>query len=576
MELKLRDYQTDAVNYARYSIRKGNKRPLIVAPTGSGKSVIIAEIVANSLKKGARVEIITHSAELVKQNYLTFCKWFPDLASRAGMFSSSLGDEYDKDAVFCTIQTLSARIDKLPSKPTDLVLIDEAHRVSVDSKQYGGYLKHLQNNGTKYFIGLTATPFRTDKGCLVNGNRAFFDDIGYKIEMSLLVERGILVPPVVVSVPKKIDTSIIKKNSSGEYSESSQEEAIYKFGLEEIILSALDEGSERKSFIWFFPSVLVCEKAKQILDKLGERSGIVVGDTSQDKRQDILTKHKNWDIKHLLNVQVLTTGYDDPRIDCLVLLRKTSSKVLYIQINGRPARKGEGKVDFLAIDYMRNFEEHGLIDDPNFKIMDTSKSDKKKKKTKECVECNRVYQVSKPRCPSCNTRTITCRSCGELNNYDKIKESQWGKCVSCGKSFFGDFKFNQTENELISENKYNNEPWEISPRWIPVDKMEYEHVKANHPWGKSNDDPIFKHDNHLAFRYHCGGQVFSEKHYPYEIYKGGFSWHRFVTRMDRMGLTKWQDSDDLIKYLKDNYLPNYIRVGKKKKRDSEIYAIRTN
>lgn len=572
------DYQVEAFDACRDGLRTLS-RVLVVAPTGSGKSVMIAHIVKACLDKGTYVTILTHSAELVNQNYQTFIGWFPEYEGKSGMFSASLGDDYTQPAMFSTIQTAAKRIqdDKykhpLSQRRDSLIIIDEAHRVNRDSQQYGSYIKFVEQANPKVkFIGYTATPHRQDQGPIV-GDDKFFQKEVYSVDMKGLVDNEFLVEPITQWHGDGADRNLLEKTSfNNDYTETSQERAITAGGgLENIIKDALKQGKGRKKWLWFLPSKRMCYEANKILQDLGLKSEAITSSTPKTKRKDIISQYKDSELNHLCNVQVLTTGFDVPDIDCIPLLRATSSTVMYVQIVGRGVRKAFNKLNCLFLDYMENIKEHGFIDKPNYSEGDNrvSKNRQYQPKTIKCLGCGVFNPTTREDCKNCGEDLpIECKHCQTLN------PSTSTVCSSCDKSLLAVFSddVQAGSGAMVSwQTPYKEIPWDVEPHWVKPETIKWTYNAYRN--SKHHD---YTHTLTCTFEFQ--GHKFRNRFQPF---KGddGFSWYWFDGRLNDMGLGHWKRQKlrpkDLTKWLNDNSkLPDQIRVQKKTDHYGEVLGVK--
>ena len=221
MKLTHRPYQAEAIDalYAYWADKRGND-PLIVAPTGAGKSLILAKLVEDALSyTGTRVLMLTHVKELIQQNAEELVGMLPGVD--LGFYSASIGQKrLDRQVTFAGIQSIWERApDMVP--PPDLVIIDEAHLVPKNTTtRYGKFLDELrQCNPAVKIVGLTATPYRLDSGYLHKGKGAIFDGIAYDIPVGKLMDDGFLAPLVSKGAAAKIDLTNVGKRG-GEFIES--------------------------------------------------------------------------------------------------------------------------------------------------------------------------------------------------------------------------------------------------------------------------------------------------------------------------------------------------------------------
>jgi DNA repair protein RadD len=354
---QLRPYQQEAVTATLKHFRKSRDPAVIVLPTGAGKSLVIAELAR--IAKG-RVLVLTHVKELVEQNHAKYESY----QLKAGVFSAGLQRKNDSEKViFGSIQSV-ARADTDFFSDFSLLVIDECHRVSFeDTTQYQQVIQVLlKENPQLCILGLTATPYRLDsgwiyryhyKGTLKTQDNLLFKKCIFELSLHQMIESGYLTPPVQIDAPvASYDfSSLTLPPSRNSFSLSDIEEILkdQKRITPIIIQNIVELSKERKGAIIFTSSV---RHAKEILGYLPEgRSGIVIGDTPNEERDQIIECFKSQKIKYLVNVSVLTTGFDAPHVDLIAILRPTESVSLYQQIVGRGLRLYEGKKDCLILDY---------------------------------------------------------------------------------------------------------------------------------------------------------------------------------------------------------------------------------
>jgi DNA repair protein RadD len=354
---QLRPYQQEAVTATLKHFRKSRDPAVIVLPTGAGKSLVIAELAR--IAKG-RVLVLTHVKELVEQNHAKYESY----QLKAGVFSAGLQRKnYSEKVIFGSIQSV-ARADTDFFSDFSLLVIDECHRVSFeDTTQYQQVIQLLlKENPQLCILGLTATPYRLDsgwiyryhyKGTLKTQDNLLFKKCIFELSLQQMIESGYLTPPVQIDAPvASYDfSSLTLPPSKNSFSLSDIEEILkdQKRITPIIIQNIVELSKERKGAIIFTSSV---RHAKEILGYLPEgHSGIVIGDTPNEERDYIIERFKSQKIKYLVNVSVLTTGFDAPHVDLIAILRPTESVSLYQQIVGRGLRLYEGKKDCLILDY---------------------------------------------------------------------------------------------------------------------------------------------------------------------------------------------------------------------------------
>ena len=393
----LRPYQQEAVDATVRYFRNHKKPACIVLPTGAGKSLVIAELarIANG-----RVLVLAHVKELVEQNHEKFESY--DL--NAGIYSAGLDrKDINHKVIFGSIQSI-ARAEEDFFDDFSLVVIDECHRVSQEeSSQYQQVLSILkERNDGLCILGLTATPYRLgmgwiyeyhDKGLLRTDEERFFSHCIYELPIGFMIRNGYLTPPVLIDSPVACyDFSSLELNKNGQHSAPEIDNILQdQSRITPSIVAHIIDLSEDRVGVMVFTSTV--RHAKEVLSCLPEEvSMLVTGDTPSAKRDDIITRFKKREIKYLVNVSVLTTGFDAPHVDLIALLRPTESVSLYQQIIGRGLRISEGKKDCLILDYT------GLGHD----LFSPEIGEKKPSKDSVAVE-------------------VACPQCGHMNEYWGIK-----------------------------------------------------------------------------------------------------------------------------------------------------------
>lgn len=399
--LDLRPYQRAAIDglYEYWASKKGDN-PLIVAPTGSGKSLIIAHLVKDAMSfPGTRVLMLTHVKELLEQNAAELLNLYRE--ADVGFYSASLKKKVLHRAVtFAGIQSIHKRaFDMIP--PPDLVIVDECHLIPrTDSTRYNKFLSDLKkcNPGVK-IVGLTATPYRLDSGWLHKGEGAIFDGIAYDIPVADLMEQGFLAPVVSKAGARKIDLSEVG-HRGGEFIESELAKAASDPELvRETVAEIVQYGADRKAWLIFACGVIHANMIRDEFQTHGIEAHVVTGADNMTERAEKIERFRRGDYKCLINVNVLTTGFNVPHVDLIGIVRATESAGLYVQIVGRGTRIAPGKTDCLVLDYGDNVIRHGFIDKVKPKIK--SKSEDGEAPCKECPDCKTIQHAAMRNCVVC-------------------------------------------------------------------------------------------------------------------------------------------------------------------------------
>ncbi|MDY7220268.1 DEAD/DEAH box helicase [Denitrificimonas sp. JX-1] len=356
---KLRPYQQEAVNATLKHFRKSAESAVIVLPTGAGKSLVIAELARLARRK---ILVLTHVKELVEQNHAKYQSY----GVEGGIFSAGLNrKEHRYQVTFASVQSVAANLAQFKEEYS-LIIIDECHRVSGDeNSQYQRIIEQLrQHNKDLKVLGLTATPYRLGMGWIYRYHyRGFvrseekkpFVHCIYELPLIYMINRGYLTKPKLVDAAiAQYDFSVLAQNRFGEYAEQDVNALLSKHRrvTRAIIEQVMEQATKRQAVMIFAATV---DHAKEITGYLPqEQTALITGATDQRERDELIQRFKQRQLKYLVNVSVLTTGFDAPHVDFIAILRPTQSVSLYQQIVGRGLRLDEGKQDCLVIDYAGN------------------------------------------------------------------------------------------------------------------------------------------------------------------------------------------------------------------------------
>ena len=352
----LRKYQNEAVE-AVWEALKRDEHCVVALPTGSGKSAVLATLAARVRDAGGIVWVLSHVAELIDQNYKTFCRIAG--SEHTGIICAGLGEKTEGGLVtFATVQSIYKKAKARQLKEPDLILIDECHRIS---KKGGGkfYDSVFKAYPEAKRAGLSATPWRLSGGNVYgNSPDHYFDTLCYRKDILELILEGYLCPLVGVSTKIQLDMSGAKK-TAGDFRIEDIEERSTIDWLRAVAKSVVELSEKRKSVLIFAPSVKTANNLADIFTEMQLTSCIVTGET--DDRADVIDGWKTGKVRFLINVSVLTTGFDHPPTDCIVCLRPTESTSLWVQIMGRSTRLSEGKKNALILDYAGNLDRLGGV-----------------------------------------------------------------------------------------------------------------------------------------------------------------------------------------------------------------------
>lgn len=394
--LTLRPYQQAAIGAAYRSLKTDpTSRPLIVAPTGSGKSLIIAHIARDVLSRGKRCVCLVPRKELVRQNIQEFADY---TGMQAGVVCAGLNRrDYNERFIVATVQSLWRHAEKLG--PVACILVDECHLTkSIQVGVYRQFLSDIEtlNPGVR-IIGLTATPGRLDQGLLTEGTEALFTDIAYDIPLRQLIDEGYLCDMIAREPDAQIDTGKLHTRL-GEFVQSELEEEAMAITLDAVAEMA-ELGKNRHCWMVFCSGIKHAEFTADALSRAGIPALPLTSSDPPAMREETLQLYRSGDIRAITGCEILTTGFNHRPIDLVAFLRATQSPALFVQACGRGLRTWEGKENCLLLDYGGNVRRHGPLD----QITNWGKEKKGNgvAPVKKCPECKLLVPLSAQVCPDC-------------------------------------------------------------------------------------------------------------------------------------------------------------------------------
>ena len=356
---QLRDYQRDAVEATLSHFRSSNEPAVIVLPTGAGKSLVIAELARLARRK---ILVLAHVKELVEQNHSKYLSY----GLEGGIYAAGLKQKQSHHQVtFASVQSVARNLQDFATEHS-LVIIDECHRISdSENSQYQQIFSQLRTfNPQLKLLGLTATPYRMGMGWIYRYHyRGFcrssepkpFEHCIYELPLQYMIKRGFLTPPKMVDAPiAQYDFSALNANKSGNYAEAEVNQLLVSHPrvTRAICEQIIQLATERQGVMVFAATV---KHAHEINGYLPEgQTALITGATALAERDELISRFKAKQIRYLVNVAVLTTGFDAPHVDFIAILRPTQSVSLFQQIVGRGLRLAPGKSDCLVMDYAGN------------------------------------------------------------------------------------------------------------------------------------------------------------------------------------------------------------------------------
>lgn len=354
--MDLRPYQQEALDAALAALAAGSN-PVLQLATGTGKSLIIAALSEHYRASGKQAWMLTHVQQLVKQNAITFTRY---TNLEPAIVCAGLGRKDTWGGVtYGTIQSVTGMRDALPNP--DLIIIDEAHRVPHNEGEPSQYENILSRYPEAQRVAMTATPWRMDNGIIYGtGEQFWFDKIAYNYTVSRAVVDGWLCPLVGVETVTQLGVEDIAVN--GDFVQADVAKAQTDAWIQSVARSLLSLASARKHIGVYCPTVKAATRtAKIIQQETGWSVALLHAGMSPDERDEALGGFLSGATRVLCSVDMITTGFDFPALDCIVCLRPTLSSSLWVQIQGRGTRLHSDKKNCLVLDYVGNLIRLGGV-----------------------------------------------------------------------------------------------------------------------------------------------------------------------------------------------------------------------
>lgn len=385
--LTLRPYQNDLIAHTRATLKLGVRRVLLQSSTGSGKTVLTAQMLAGAAARGKRAWFVVHRRELLNQAVETFVT-AADL--HIGIIAAGYPSDSSAPVQVCSVGSLRKRIGRTAAP--DLVVWDECHHLA--SASWSAIAAALPQ---AVQIGLTATPQRLDG----RGLGAYFDALLCGPSTADLIAAGWLAPYRLYA-PAVFDASKLHK-VAGDYNKAEVTEAL---GKSTVVGDAVGtylrhaEGGQALVFAW---SLAASQAIADAFVMAGIPAAHVDGETPVAVRAEAMRRFRSGELRVICNCELFGEGLDVPSVDAVFLLRPTASLGLYLQQCGRGLRPAPGKTAVRLFDHVGNYTRHGLPDDARAWSLDgiTKRAEKREQPLKRCPSCFAVASVSARQCPAC-------------------------------------------------------------------------------------------------------------------------------------------------------------------------------
>ncbi len=352
--LQLRDYQTECLRAVIKAAKNGVRRSLVSLPTGSGKTIIFAYLIKQI--KG-RSLVLVHRDELLTQAEDKLLTIWPD--AHVGVVKGER-NELDAQVIIASVQTISRekRLAELSDIPFSFLVTDEAHHaVAASYKRI--YESVLQDGGKQVHLGVTATPRRADR----IGLKEVYQKIVYQKSLLDMIRAGWLCDLRCVQIKTDISLDGVHTRR-GDLAAGELASVINTENRNELIVQAYKEHAPGRLALCFTVDVQHAQDLAAAFQEAGINAVALSGKTPLQERRSVLRQFHSREIEVICNCQLLTEGYDEPAIDCILLARPTKSTVLYTQMVGRGCRTFPGKADCLILDVADVAGRHSIVQLP--------------------------------------------------------------------------------------------------------------------------------------------------------------------------------------------------------------------
>jgi len=491
--ITLRPYQEKTVVSVYDFLHRRDGNPCVVLPTASGKTPVIATICRDAVERwDGRVLVVAHVKELLEQAVDKLHVMAPDLWMRIGVYSAGLRSrDTDHPIIVAGIQSIYRRAAELDR--FDLILVDECHLLPPDGEgMYRTFLAEAKVvNPQVRLVGFTATPYRMSSG-MICGPDNLLNEICYEVGVRELIVQGYLCPLKTKAGKRKVDTGGLHIRGgefiAGEVEALMDDDALVRDACHEIV----DHTQNRHSVLIFASGVQHAQHVQRVLGGMGHECGFVCGDTLPFDRADTLKRFREGLLKYLVNVNVLTTGFDAPNIDCVAMLRPTNSPGLYYQMVGRGFRLHPSKENCLVLDFGGNILRHGPVDALEIKDRPPGTGEAP---AKECPQCQAVIHAAYTVCPECGFEFPP----PEREKHDRAAsaapilsgEAKTNEYTVCEVSYHVHTKRDAPpEAPKTMRVEYRNSWDQWRSEWVCFEHMGYARVKAEAWWRRRSDLPV--------------------------------------------------------------------------------------
>lgn len=389
--MRLRSYQERVVRKATAALIE-HDNTLIVVPTGGGKTVILSAIASQPEFQGAKGLVLQHREELLDQNRATFSRVNPDITTSE---FSARAKSWHGQFVFAMAQTLSGESNLKTAPRFDFIIMDEAHHAVAPS--WMRILTHLGSaNPSAWRLGVTATANRGDKRSL----RPVFSNVAEEVTLPELIKGGYLVKPRAHVLDLGVQDGLSKvRKTALDFDMQAVAEIMNRKVVNDAVVENWKQIAGDRQTVFFCSTVEHAKDVVLTLERAGVAASWVDGSMGKAQRRSILSRYDRMELQCLVNVMVLTEGWDNQPTSCVVLLRPSSFKSTMIQMIGRGLRRveperypGVVKSDCLVLDFGTSLLLHGGIEDDTHLEQGG---------TKDCPDCGSTVPMQMNPCAVC-------------------------------------------------------------------------------------------------------------------------------------------------------------------------------
>ena len=420
--IALRPYQESAIEGVREAFRTGHRAPLLVAPTGAGKTVMFGFVAQQTAARGRRVLILAHRKELIRQA----SRKLDDTGVLHGIIAP--GHTPTRDLVqVASVQTLGRRLSDPRYQAPDLIVVDEAHHAVA-----GQWRDIVTAYPSARILGVTATPERLDGKGLGLEVGGIFDHLVIGPTVADLVAGGFLTPTRIFAPAEAPDLSGIRTRG-GDYEAGALADAMGRAQLVGDAVKHYARHTPGQAAILFSPSVAHAEAMAEAFRAAGWRAQAASGSTPPAQRDAAIQGLATGAVQVLCSCDLISEGLDVPAVGAVILMRPTKSLGLYLQQVGRGLRPAPGKTHLTVLDHAGNTHRHGPPEMPRAWSLEgrPKKEREAVPPTRQCPECFAVHSTA-PECPECgHTYEVKAREIehveGELSDVTDAMAARWGK-----------------------------------------------------------------------------------------------------------------------------------------------------